>query len=312
MSNLVSRFAENAFWLGRYVERAENLARIIDINETYARNQSGVLEWRRLLTLYADTERFEAAYGDDADTHSVAEFYILDKENSTSIRAAVAAARENARAIRHLISTEMWTHLNIFHNQCQSLTRRDIASPKLSKLCETTILSCQSFEGIAEGTFLRGEPWVFYNLGKYAERADQTTRILDMGYERLALVEGDAVGAIYWNALLRSVSGYHAFRLRHPQGSDPEDIARFLLYDLEFPRAVALCVNQLSARLTELERRHGEHRRKEVEKARRSLEYTLETGIELKLSSKRLHQFIDNLQLALADLSTALSRTYFT
>ncbi len=310
MVKLVSRFAENAFWLARYVERAENLARIIEINKTFVRDQSGAADWRRIPELYADIDRFSETH-EDINEQTVLDFYALDRDNPTSIRAAVASARENARAIRHLISTEMWTHLNIFHNTCQAWTKRDIDIYNVWRLCQTVTLNCQSFEGIAEGTFLRGEAWTFYQLGKHIERADQTTRILDIGYDRLRLAKGDAVGSVYWNALLRSVSGFHAYRHRHPVDGSPDDIARFLLYDQEFPRAVALCVDQITSRVHELERRHEVRRRQPVEKSRRELEYVLGTGLEMALSPARLHAFLDQIQVALSNVSNALARTYF-
>lgn len=310
MAKLVSRFAENAFWLARYVERAENLARIIEINKTYTRDQSGALDWQRIPDLYADLPRFKETH-DEVNEQTVLDFYALDRDNPTSIRSAVSSARENARAIRHLISTEMWTQLNIFHNTCRAWTRRDIDLYNVWRLCQRVTLNCQAFEGIAEGTFLRGEAWTFYQLGKHIERADQTTRILDIGYDRLTLAKGDAVGSVYWNALLRSVSGYHAYRHRHPVDSSPDDIARFLLYDREFPRAVALCVDQITERIHELERRHDVRRRQPVEQTRRELEFVLETGLEVTLTSARLHTFLDQLQVALSGVSNALAQTYF-
>ncbi len=310
MSKLVSRFAENAFWLARYVERAENLARIIEINKTYTRDQSGALDWQRIPDLYADLPRFKERH-DEVNEQTVLDFYALDRDNPTSIRSAITSARENARAIRHLISTEMWTQLNIFHDTSRAWTRRDIDLYNVWRLCQTVTLNCQAFEGIAEGTFLRGEAWTFYQLGKHIERADQTTRILDIGYDRLTLAKGDAVGSVYWNALLRSVSGYHAYRHRYPVDSSPEDIARFLLYDREFPRAVALCVDQITTRIHELEHRHGARRRHPVEKTRRELEFVLETALDEKLTSAALHSFLDRLQFSLAGVSNALAETYF-
>ncbi|MDA0786884.1 MAG: alpha-E domain-containing protein, partial [Proteobacteria bacterium] len=210
----------------------------------------------------------------------------------------------------HLISTEMWTHLNMFHNMVSKLTPRDIRLDKLSRVCGEIKLDCQSFEGIAEGTFFRGEAWCFYQLGKYLERADQTTRVLDMGFDRVSDMESDGRVSIHWSVLLRSVAGYHAFRSLHPAGSSAKDIAGFLLYDQEFPRAVALCVERVSARLHELEIRHDHQRRPRVEEARRSLVFTLETGLGQRVTSRRLHKFIDDLQVALANISAEIGEGF--
>jgi len=311
LASLIARFGWNIFWLGRYMERAESLARILDINETYARDRPEGPDWLRVLDLYADTGRFFEAR-DKADAASVSSFYVLDRDNYTSVASSIASARENARSVRHLISTEMWTHINMFHNQLGGLTHRDLRLNNLSRVCTDIKTDCQTFEGIAEGTFFRGEPWCFYQLGKYLERADQTTRLLDMGYDRISDHDGEARDSIHWSVLLRSVAGYHAFRSLYPAGSTPSDIATFLLYDREFPRAVALCVDGVTERLHDLETRHGHSRRKSVEDARRSLAFTLETGLGQRVTPTRLHKFIDDLQLALGNVSSRIGEAYLT
>ncbi len=310
MSSLLARFAENLYWLGRYLERAENTARILHINETYARDNPAGPDWRRVLDLYSDTERFFENH-DQANARAVLDFYILDRGNPTSIAFSVANARENARTVRHLISTEMWTQINLFHNAMKAKTLPTIMLSQLSSVASGMVTHCQTFDGIADGTFLRGEPYSFYQLGKYLERADQTTRVLDIGYDRLSLQDPDAVSSVQWSTMLRSVSGYHAYRYRHPASSSPGDIATFLLYDTEFPRAVALCIQRVTERLHDLEQRHDKQRRDELEKPRRALEFAMDTGPGAKLTSKRLHQFLDNVQISLADMSNAIANAYF-
>lgn len=310
MSSLLARFAENLYWLGRYLERAENTARILHINQTYARDNVEGPDWRRVLDLYDDTDRFFEAH-EHADARSVLNWYVIDRDNPTSIAFAVANARENARTVRHLISTEMWIQVNLFHGTMKSMTARNITLSNLSNLASHLILQCQTFDGIADGTFLRGEPCCFYQIGKYLERADQTTRVLDMGYDRLSVREPDAVASVQWSTMLRSVSGYHAYRSRHPAASRPSDIAGFLLYDTEFPRAVALCVQRVTERLRDQERRHGTGRSEKLEAARREVEFALDTGPGSDLSSERLHNFLDKVQISLAGVSNAIANAYF-
>ena len=310
MSSLVSRFAQNSYWLGRYLERAENLARILDINETYARDSAPGPNWNRILDLYADRERFLAEH-DWATPQAVIHYYLLDRDNPSSIVSSLRAGRENARSIRHLISTEMWTHINIFQGEIAAITKREATVSNLSKIAKRVISGCQTLEGISEGTFLHGEPWCFYKLGKYLERADQTTRILDMGYDRLAPAGDDAVAWVHWNVLLRSVSGYHAYRSRHPSISSPQEIAIFLLYDDEFPRAVTLCMNGITQQLRNLQRRHGTKKGAALEERRRKLEFLLETGPGKQLTPKRLHHYLDEVQSTLASVSDAIGQSYF-
>ena len=310
MPSLVARFASNMYWLGRYMERAECLARIIDTNETYARVDGGGPDWARILNLYADEERFRKSYRKPT-AQAVLSFYMIDRDNPMSILSDLRTARQNARSVRHLISTEMWTHLNIFYNQISSLTPRDISKSRLSQTCTEVKIGCQTFEGVAEGTFFRGEAWCFYQLGKNIERADQTTRILDMGYDFIVDEQGKTMRSVHWNVLLRSLSGYHAYRSRHPVISKPQDVATFLLYDEAFPRAVALCVNQVTRQTRALENRYDLRPRSAVEDARRGLEFLLETGLGQSITRQRLHEFLDELQKSIGGLSDALGETYF-
>jgi len=310
LSSLLARFAENVFWMARYLERAESLARILDINETYARDNPAGPDWARVIELYGDAGPFAERHR-KADAASVLQFYLLDRTNPTSVPFTVGAARHNARSVRHLISTEMWTQLNIFDHRVRELKPRDIRLSNLSPICTEIKLNCQTIEGIGEGTLLRGEAWRFYQLGKYIERADQTTRILDIGYARLGGGEGDALVSVQWHMLLRSVAGYHAYRSRHPAGSYARDVAAFLLYDREFSRAVALCIERLTEALNHIERLHGEKGHPALEDARRALEFTLATGLDRQVTAERLHEFIDELQLRLGRLSGEINGAYF-
>ena len=296
--------------MARYLERAEALARLLDINETYAREAHKGPDWQRILDLYSDRENFLKDHR-RINAASILEFYVLDKKNPTSMSFAIAAARQNARAVRHLISTEMWTELNIFHNRIDGLSLRDIREANISRICSEIKHECQTIEGIAEGTLLRGEAWTFYLLGKYIERADQTTRVLDMGYERYSVGEDDALISVQWNTLLRSLAGYHAYRSRHPAGSYARDVAAFLLYDLEFTRAVALCVDRIAALVKDLEQRHGGTRRRNVEIALKSLEQTLGKELRTPIKPKPFHNFLDDLQVKIGHMSEQIGAAYF-
>jgi uncharacterized alpha-E superfamily protein len=310
LSNLVARFASNTYWLGRYLERAEAIARILDINETYARDKPDGPDWERILVLFADRERFLEKH-EEITPQGVIAFYLNDRHNPSSIAYALASARQNARSVRHLISTEMWKQLNVFFNQFTTKTKRAVALSNLSGLCAEIKEGCQTFEGVAEGTFLRGEAWCFYHLGKYLERADQTTRILDIGYGQVSQAESDAFRSVQANVLLRSVSGYHAYRSRFPTVLRSRDIANFLLYDPQFPRAVTLCANMMNARLQDLDKVCGNRRTTEAEKSRKGLEFLLRTGLGGRYSPKQLYQFIDEVQIALGEVSDGIRKTYF-
>ena len=244
--------------MARYMERAENLARILDVHETFSRDSRGAKNWMSIVQLNADEKRFLSRY-ESATAQNVVNFYVLDTQNPTSIVSAIRSARENARTLRPLISTEMWTQINVFYNKLLSLGPSDIAPHNLTRLCNMVKEACQAHTGITEGTFYRDQGWYFYQLGKYLERADQTTRLLDIKYHTL-LPFADGVGSpldvSQWNAVLRSAAGYHAFRRVYPRGMTPSAVAGFMLYNESFPRSVTTCVRQIDGLLVRLKSRY--------------------------------------------------------
>jgi uncharacterized alpha-E superfamily protein len=205
LSNLLARYAECIFWVARYMERAENLARILDVHETFVRDVAGRRDYSAIIRINADEERF-GGRPEKAKAEEIIRFYVLDAQNPTSIISAVRWARENARVLRPLISTEMWSQLNVFHNRLLALEPRDATRTNVTRLCGWIKESCQTHAGIVDGTFYRDQGWSFYHLGKAIERADQTTRLLDIKYHGLALAqadEGSAQDLGQWYALLR-------------------------------------------------------------------------------------------------------------
>ena len=313
MSNLLARYADATFWMARYMERAENLARILDVNETFSRDTRGGQNWLSLLQLYDDKERFFARNA-EATAAAVIHFHVLDRENPGSILSAVRAARQNARTLRPLISTEMWIHLNIFYNRLSALTEADVSEHRLARLCGFIKDGCQTHSGITEGTFYRDAGWYFYQLGRNLERADQTTRLLDVKYHLLlpSVAEvGSPFDVSQWNALLRSASGYHAFRRVHPSGMTPAAVAGFLLFHQSFPRSVAGCITAFDAMLDALIARYGltggGEVATEVDKLRAALS---EDQID-DIISRGLHEYIDGVQLKLAAITGELAQAFF-
>jgi uncharacterized alpha-E superfamily protein len=161
--------------------------------------------------------------------------------------------------LRALISTEMWLHINVFHGRIRDLGAADIVPEALSGVCEMLKEGVQAHTGIIEGTFYRDQCWHFTMIGRYLERADQTTRLLDTRFNALVPQLGAAdpdVDAGKWHALLRAAGGYHAYRREHPHGYRPVEVAGFLLANTAFPRAVALNLSQIEWHLTQLRLRY--------------------------------------------------------
>jgi uncharacterized alpha-E superfamily protein len=312
LSSLLSRFAENSFWLARYAQRAENLARILDINETFARDERGESDWLPVLRLHQDEERYLEQYG-RVDTADVVRFYIIDENNPNSIRCSIRAARENARSIRHLISLETWTQLNVFYNWVSALGSRNVRPADLSRLCAEIKEGCQLHYGIANTTLYRDQIWSFYRLGSLIELCDQTTRLVDTKYHALLPRQEDVGTPIdvgQWNALLRSASAYHGYRRVYPHEMTPLTVAGFILLDPRFPRSIAHCVREMRQTIADLktneEVRQVEFAPPALDALERLASYQPDEVIRFGL-----HEYLDEVQLKLLELGEAIDDTFF-
>lgn len=313
MNSLLSRYAEAIFWMARYMERAENLARILDVNETFSRDSQGGQNWRSVLQLFADEERF-LERNDTTDARAVIHFYTLDLENSSSILSCLRGARSNARTLRPLISTEMWIQLNVFYNQIREVKPEHLTEPRLARFCARIKEACQSHTGITEGTFYRDEGWHFYELGRKIERADQTTRLLDAKYH-LLLPSPAKIGSPFdvsqWNAVLRSAAAFHAFRRVHPSGMTPANVSAFLLFHRRFPRSVLACISDVDRTLTALRTQYGLRGGAGALEKLDEVRALLASETIDAVIGRGLHEFLDWIQLQLIEVDRDLAQDFF-
>lgn len=313
MSDLLARFAEASFWLARYMERAENVARLLDVTETFAGNRHDVADWLPIVEINSDAEPFAAKHGDPT-VEDVIDFYVIDRDNPTSIIATIRMARENARMVRHLISTELWTHLNVFYGTLEALTPAHVRLSEVSRLCMRIKEQCQTHTGIAEGTLYCDQVWTFHALGRYLERADQTTRLLDIKYHSLlpSLADvGTPVDAAQWNAILRSVAGYHAYRRLHPRGLQPATVAGFLLLNRRFPRSVAHSVVQAASHVQDLANEHGLPGAAGALRTIEALDQKLRQADIGAIITTGLHEYLDGVQRRVIDITGEVGERFF-
>lgn len=310
MDSLLSRYAENSFWLARYVERVENLARILDVTETFGRNSDGGSDWEPVLRLHGDLPEFRARY-DKVTPAAVLRFYIIDRKNPNSIANAMTSARDNARTLRHLISLEMWTQLNVFANWVFALRPRDLSLPRLSALCARIKEGCQLHRGITQNTLYRDQVWYFYRLGRQVERCDQTTRLMDIKYHSLMPPGREpALDASQWNALLRAAGGYQGYRRVHPRGIDPHSVTHYLLADGRFPRSTRFCLNEARNVLRDLARLPEMAGIEMPEAELAALEALLDEA-PTAFDAQAMHAYLDDIQLAVIRFSRALGERFF-
>ncbi len=310
---LLSRDAEGMFWMARYLERVENLARLIDVTQSFESPGREAEAWFGLIRINADEKNF-ADRGFSADADDVKRFYLLDRGNPTSIPANIEDGRTNARTLRPLISTEMWRQINVFHRFIGQISAHDLEGDALSRLCTKIKDGVQAHTGITEGTLYRDQGWYFYEMGRLLERADQTTRMLDIKYTAMLPRDGEAkrvAELTQWNAILRAAAGYHAFK-RHAQASfSAEDVVRFLLRDPSSPRSALLCVRRVEAHLDDLRRIYGLSGANEaIEEAEYLRELLTEKPISHILATG-LHEYLDIVQIHLSTLAGAIGRGFF-
>jgi uncharacterized alpha-E superfamily protein len=207
----------------------------------------------------------------------------------------------------------MWVQLNVFYNRVRAVGADDMQPGSLGRLLAEIKEACQAFTGITEGTFYRDQAWYFYRLGRYIERADQTTRLLDTKYHLLTGGTDPAapVEIGQWHAVLRSASGYHAFRRIHSSDLTPARVAGFLLFNPAFPRSVYLCVREVEAALSELKSRYMLRGGNDVSEGLDQLRTILAAYSIEQILEAGLHEFIDFLQHYLIAVTSRLSVAFF-
>ncbi len=311
---MLSRVADSIYWMARYVERAENLSRLLLSTQDLLLD-AGVAAgdakqfWLPILMATGDDEAF-AALNPAVTGASVAEFLTLRADNPNSMLNSVRAARENARTVRDQISDEMWVCVNGLRLFLESAEARAMSTQQPAAFYERVLVSSYQFQGIAESTTPRGEIWHFIRLGTVLERADKVSRLLDTCSALPTDVSTSAGGRpLRWAALLRSCSAWHAFQTLSAK-LDPVKIIEYLLLDETFPRSITCCLNEVHSTLLAL-CGHGtmSDMGRPVRLAGRLAADLRYTTVEEVLEAG-LHSYIDDLQTRLNDIGTSIFETF--
>jgi uncharacterized alpha-E superfamily protein len=311
---MLSRVADSVYWMSRYIERAENVARFIDVNYNLTLGEGNELseQWAPLVYATGDHEAFAARYGTPT-RENVLHFLAFDRENPNSILSCVSAARENARAIRETISAPMWEQINTFYLMVRKAVRQGLKVTEPNAFCEAVRQAGHTHVGITYTTMSHGEAWHFSRIGRLLERADKTSRIVDVQYF-LLLPLADDVGAaldvVRWAALLRSASALEMYRRVHGRIT-PEKVAEFLILDPDFPRAMRFCVMRAQQSMQAITGSPpGTFRcrsEQQLGRLRAELDYT---HIE-DVISRGLHASIDDFQRRVNDVGAAIHDDFF-
>ena len=305
---LLSRVADSVYWIGRYIERAENIARFIGVNLNLQIDLplAPAHQWQPLIDTSGDTEVFREKYGVATQARVIA-YLAYDSDNANSIASCLRFARENARSVRETISSEMWTQVNSMYLQLQS--QRSLPEPeRMLDAFRDIRMGCHLFQGVTDATMSHNEAYHFLRLGRKLERADKTSRILDVKYFML-LPSASDVGTpyddIHWTAVLKSVSGFEMYRKKFGHIT-PSDVVDFLVMDADFPRAVHYCISRASESLHAITGTPISTFRYTSEQLMGQLRAELDYTSVQSVIRRGLHEYLDGLQAKMNAIDQSL------
>ena len=299
---MLSRVANSLYWMVRFIERADNLARLIQVNdqllldlEQTDRERLDTF-WRPIILSTGDEERFVELYP-NGSSNDVVRFLTIDRENPNSIVSCIAQARENARMVRDQLSEALWEELNSLYLFVISERSISLLGSSQSEYYENVRRSTYSFHGIASSTITRDEAWEFMDLGRHLERVDKTTRFLDTTHFLPSNGDESPVPVSHhWVAILRSCGALGAFRARYRGALSWKNVCDFLIFSRNFPRSVRFCVDRIDANLHNISGSSRGTYLNDAERCSGQLLSALAYGSIDEAIEAGLHGFLDDLQ----------------
>jgi uncharacterized alpha-E superfamily protein len=312
---MLSSVAERVYWLGRYLERVENTARLINVYSAMLLDlpRGSHIGWGILIDITGCNDDYERQH-ETLEEKQVVRFLLADGKNSASVLNCVSLMRENARTSREIIPAETWEQINDLYHSLKECLGRTMSRRLRQQICDDVVNSCLRITGMLDGSMNHNTAYAFIQLGRKLERADMTSRIVDVGSisllpafsrttkQRLFL---EPYENIVWMNVLRCVGGYQAYRQKVRNVVSGEDVVSFLLQDEEFPRAIGHSLNELGEYLDKLP--NNEDVQLAVARVRK-VTTTVDIG---SLLERGLLDFIDELQISIADIHDALCETWF-
>jgi uncharacterized alpha-E superfamily protein len=312
---MLSRIADSMYWMSRYLERVGETARLMEINLLYlveAEEDMGEEDkWRPILQINSSLPAYVELYGDEAiTTQRVLQFICGGRTNPSSIRNCLRLFRENARVARDRISKEMWEAVNEVWLSLNERLRGTITPERASSLFVELRNQVARINGLTTATMMRGEAYAFYQLGGLVERTDMTARILDIKYHiilpDLSMI-GSALDYYQWAALLKSLSGFEAYRRTHQAGFHPESVVDFAIFEKDFPRSIAFSLDRMQAALETI----GLADKEATAGAFAALQQKMATTTGENVFRDGLHEFLEQLLALLGNFHRALAEDFF-
>jgi len=314
---MLSRTADHLFWMARYTERAENTARMLDVNyQTSLLPQSSAVTeqgWRGLLSICELTHDYRRRY-ERIDARDVMAFMVIDESNPSSIHSCLHAARENARAVRGALTTEVWETQNTTWLEFKRLVASGAHQASPSEFFQWVNFRSHLSRGVTYGIMLQDEAFHFLRIGTFLERADNTARLLDVKYQAAdsdffgSSVQRDQaeVDFYHWSAILRSVSGFEVYRKVYRNVIRPEKVAELLILRPDMPRSLAACINEVVMNLDMVANEQSSETRRRAGRLRADLRY----GRIDEILATGLHAFLTQFLDRVSDLGVGISRDF--
>lgn len=311
---MLGRTANGIFWMYRYLERAENTARLLEAGFRMALTrgaEAATEEWKSVITTLAHRARYQAEHGNHYEGSQVCNFVLRERDNPESVLAMMERARTNARLCRSSITAEVWEAVNEGYMTLKDLLARPVREGNLGAILSAIRREATLVRGATYGSMLRNEIYSFARAGTFIERADNTARILDVKYylllPSLAYV-GSSLDTGQWDTVLRSLSAERAYRWLNAGQMDPRGVAEFVILDERFPRSLAFAYRELAVHLTELARFHG-HDSPCTAMMREAYEGLAGQSIEV-IFERGLHEFILGFIASNRALANAIAQDY--
>ena len=316
---MLSRVAHSLYWMARYIERAENIARIVDVNLQLLLDMRNLDEqrlieyWLPIVQATGDEQEFFKLHP-HATGNAVTEFLVFQPENPNSIFQCISSARENARMVRDQITMELWEELNRIYLFIHSPQARKVWARSPSEFFQEIKAASLHVIGIMNATMVHDEGWRFVQAGQFLERADKTTRILDVRHQTLperglpATINN--IDALEWSAVMRSCSAWDGYKSIYGVDVHPRQVAEFLLLDDTFPRSLRFCVNQLNRALRRISSVREGHFCNDAERLTGRFLAELQFSTIDEIFETGLHQYLDDAQLKLNNIGAALFNAY--
>ncbi|MFP4440195.1 MAG: alpha-E domain-containing protein [Chloroflexaceae bacterium] len=305
---MLSRVADSLYWMSRYLERAEHTARLLDVNLYQMLDQTPDTAGRRWERLLASLR--VPPPGGSYDAYSITHMLTFNLENSASIAACIAAARENARQVREQISSEMWEQLNRLFLHVKHTNRSEFWKCEPHEFFQTVKQSAHLFQGITDATMNHGEGWQFIQLGRALERAGATAVLLDANVVALLPDTSSASDYLAWIGLLKSCTAFEAYCKVYTADVRSNQVVEFLLFNAEFPRSVRFTVGVMYGALQSIANTTSMPNPGRVERLIGRLRAAVDYGQVDEIMNGSMHSYLESIQRQCAQIHTAIQQVY--